>query len=73
MIVILAVLSNSIPTQNPRRFGYLAGANIPFLVLFSMKNNPLALIGKGYEKVKSLFNCLKERKVNQGVNFSRLE
>ncbi|PLW18244.1 hypothetical protein PCANC_10353 [Puccinia coronata f. sp. avenae] len=50
MIVILAVLSNSIPTQNPRRFGYLAGANIPFLVLFSMKNNPLALIGKGYEK-----------------------
>ncbi|KAA1106247.1 Ferric reductase like transmembrane component [Puccinia graminis f. sp. tritici] len=51
LVVILAVLSNPAPTQNPRRFGYLAAANIPFLVLFSMKNSPLALLGKGYEKL----------------------
>ncbi|KAH9473786.1 hypothetical protein MJO28_000387 [Puccinia striiformis f. sp. tritici] len=54
MIVILAVLSNPSPAQNPRRYGYLAGANIPFLVLFSMKNTPLALLGKGYEKLNFL-------------------
>ncbi|KNZ53917.1 hypothetical protein VP01_30g10 [Puccinia sorghi] len=57
MVVILAGLSNPSPAQNPRRFGYLAAANIPFLVLFSMKNSPLALLGKGYEKVKYIDHC----------------
>ncbi|OAV89053.1 hypothetical protein PTTG_08567 [Puccinia triticina 1-1 BBBD Race 1] len=51
MVVILAVLANPAPAHNPRRFGYLAAANIPFLVLFSMKNTPLSLLGKGYEKL----------------------
>ncbi|CAH7685849.1 hypothetical protein PPACK8108_LOCUS20441 [Phakopsora pachyrhizi] len=52
--VILSFLFNPRPTANPKRFGFLAIANLPVLILLSMKNTPLAIVPLAYHQLNYL-------------------
>ncbi|MBW0493304.1 hypothetical protein O181_033019 [Austropuccinia psidii MF-1] len=54
IILVLTKVANPDPFSNPKRFGFLATVNLPLLVVFSMKNSPLAVLGIGYEKLNFL-------------------
>lgn len=45
------LFDTSSPRTNWRRPGCIAAAQLPWLFLFATKNNLLALVGMGYEKV----------------------
>lgn len=51
LVVFIAVFKVGSWSENPTRFAYVAVAQIPAMFILAMKNNPLAILGVGYDRV----------------------